>query len=202
MNITLSDGTNVWLNARTKIVYPAVFNKSVRQVAVDGEAYFDVAKDKKRPFIVETGKCNMEVLGTKFNVEAYSARKIFETSLMEGKVKVKLPHDDKNSVVLVPNQKTTLIDGRLVVSKIDDYNVYRWKEGLYCFRNKPFADIIKDLEKYYDLSIQMDKKEIAKVALTGKFRISDGLDYALRVLQNDVAFTYQRNRDNDVIHIK
>ena len=59
-----------------------------------------------------------------------------------------------------------------------------------------------DLEKYYDLSIQMDKKEIAKVALTGKFRISDGLDYALRVLQNDVAFTYQRNRDNDVIHIK
>ena len=126
VNITLSDGTNVWLNARTKIVYPAVFNKSVRQVAVDGEAYFDVAKDKKRPFIVETGKCNMEVLGTKFNVEAYSARKIFETSLMEGKVKVKLPHDDKNSVVLVPNQKTTLIDGRLVVSKIDDYNVYRW----------------------------------------------------------------------------
>ena len=202
VNITLSDGTNVWLNARTKIVYPAVFDKSVRQVAVDGEAYFDVAKDKKRPFIVETGKCNMEVLGTKFNVEAYSARKIFETSLMEGKVKVKLPHDDKNSVVLVPNQKTTLIDGRLVVSKIDDYNVYRWKEGLYCFRNKPFADIIKDLEKYYDLSIQMDKKEIAKVALTGKFRISDGLDYALRVLQNDVAFTYQRNRDNDVIHIK
>ena len=202
VNITLSDGTNVWLNARTKIVYPAVFDKSVRQVAVDGEAYFDVAKDKKRPFIVETGKCNMEVLGTKFNVEAYSARKIFETSLMEGRVKVKLPHDEKNSVILAPNQKTTLIDGRLVVSKIDDYNVYRWKEGLYCFRNKPFADIIKDLEKYYDLKIQMDKKEIAKVALTGKFRISDGLDYALRVLQNDVAFIYQRNRDNDVIHIK
>lgn len=151
---------------------------------------------------VHTSTLDVEVLGTKFNVEAYSARKIFETSLMEGKVKVKLPHDDKNSVVLVPNQKTTLIDGRLVVSKIDDYNVYRWKEGLYCFRNKPFADIIKDLEKYYDLSIQMDKKEIAKVALTGKFRISDGLDYALRVLQNDVAFTYQRNRDNDVIHIK
>ena len=90
----------------------------------------------------------------------------------------------------------------LPICKIDDYNVYRWKEGLYCFRNKPFADIIKDLEKYYDLKIQMDKKEIAKVALTGKFRISDGLDYALRVLQNDVAFIYQRNRDNDVIHIK
>lgn len=74
------------------------------------------------------------------------------------------------------------------------------KSGTFCFA--AYTDIIKDLEKYYDLKIQMDKKEIAKVALTGKFRISDGLDYALRVLQNDVAFIYQRNRDNDVIHIK
>ena len=182
--------------------YPVSFMTDKREVILDGEAYFEVAHNEKSPFVVHTSTLDVEVLGTKFNVEAYSARKIFETSLMEGRVKVKLPHDEKNSVILAPNQKTTLIDGRLVVSKIDDYNVYRWKEGLYCFRNKPFADIIKDLEKYYDLKIQMDKKEIAKVALTGKFRISDGLDYALRVLQNDVAFIYQRNRDNDVIHIK
>lgn len=74
--------------------------------------------NEKSPFVVHTSTLDVEVLGTKFNVEAYSARKIFETSLMEGKVKVKLPHDDKNSVVLVPNQKTTLIDGRLVVSKL------------------------------------------------------------------------------------
>lgn len=202
VNLDLPDGSNVWLNAGTKMQYPVSFMTGKREVILDGEAYFEVVHNEKSPFVVHTSTLDVEVLGTKFNVEAYSARKIFETSLMEGKVKVKLPHDDKNSVVLVPNQKTTLIDGRLVVSKIDDYNVYRWKEGLYCFRNKPFADIIKDLEKYYDLSILMDKKEIAKVALTGKFRISDGLDYALRVLQNDVAFTYQRNRDNDVIHIK
>ena len=76
------------------------------------------------------------------------------------------------------------------------------KRGYIVSEINLLADIIKDLEKYYDLKIQMDKKEIAKVALTGKFRISDGLDYALRVLQNDVAFIYQRNRDNDVIHIK
>ncbi len=170
VNLDLPDGSNVWLNAGTKMQYPVSFMTGKREVILDGEAYFEVVHNEKSPFVVHTSTLDVEVLGTKFNVEAY--------------------------------QKTTLIDGRLVVSKIDDYNVYRWKEGLYCFRNKPFADIIKDLEKYYDLSIQMDKKEIAKVALTGKFRISDGLDYALRVLQNDVAFTYQRNRDNDVIHIK
>ena len=202
VNLDLPDGSNVWLNAGTTMQYPVSFMTDKREVILDGEAYFEVAHNEKSPFVVHTSTLDVEVLGTKFNVEAYSARKIFETSLMEGRVKVKLPHDEKNSVILAPNQKTTLIDGRLVVSKIDDYNVYRWKEGLYCFRNKPFADIIKDLEKYYDLKIQMDKKEIAKVALTGKFRISDGLDYALRVLQNDVAFIYQRNRDNDVIHIK
>ena len=88
------------------------------------------------------------------------------------------------------------------MSKIDDYNVYRWKEGLYCFKNKPFARIMEDLERYYDLKIQLDKKSIEGVALTGKFRISDGLDYALRVLQKDVAFTYRRDKDNDVIYIK
>lgn len=86
--------------------------------------------------------------------------------------------------------------------KIDDYNVYRWKEGLYCFKSKPFTQIMEDLERYYDLKIQVDKKSIESVALTGKFRISDGLDYALRVLQKDVSFTYRRDKDNDVIYIK
>ena len=144
VNLDLPDGSNVWLNAGTKMQYPVSFMTGKREVILDGEAYFEVVHNEKSPFVVHTSTLDVEVLGTKFNVEAYSARKIFETSLMEGKVKVKLPHDDKNSVVLVPNQKTTLIDGRLVVSKIDDYNVYRWKEGLYCFRNKPFADIINN----------------------------------------------------------
>ena len=80
--------------------------------------------------------------------------------------------------------------------------MYRWKEGLYCFKDKLFAEILKDLERYYDLNIEMDKPEISEVALTGKFRISDGLDYALRVLQNDVSFSYYRDKENDIIYIK
>ena len=112
------------------------------------------------------------------------------------------PQKSNPGWVLLPNYKTTLKDGRLVVSKIDDYNVYRWKEGLYCFKSKRFTQFMEDLERYYDLKIQVDKKSIESVALTGKFRISDGLDYALRVLQKDVAFTYRRDKDNDVIYIK
>lgn len=92
-------------------------------------------------------------------------------------------------------------DGKLVVSKIDDYNVFRWTEGLYCFKSKPFVDIVKDLERYYGVSIHMSRKAIEKERLTGKFLISDGLDYALRVLQKEITFQYQRDRENDVIYI-
>lgn len=202
VNLDLPDGTNVWLNAGTKMQYPVSFMKEKREVILDGEAYFEVAHNEKCPFIVRTHAMDVEVLGTKFNVEAYSKHNRFETSLMQGKVRVKLTGNDKAVINLQPHCKTTLVDGKMVVSPIDNYNVYRWKEGLYCFKNKPFARIMEDLERYYDLKIQLDKKSIENVILTGKFRISDGLDYALRVLQKDVAFTYRRDKDNDVIYIK
>lgn len=202
VNLELPDGSNVWLNAGTRMQYPVSFMKDKREIILDGEAYFEVAHNEKSPFVVHTHALDVEVLGTKFNVEAYSKRKTFETSLIQGKVRVNSSENKNISVTLLPNQKTTLKDGKLVVSKIDDFNVYRWKEGLYCFKSKPFAEIMQDLERYYDLKIQLDKQSIAKVALTGKFRISDGLDYALRVLQNDVAFTYRRDKENDVIYIK
>lgn len=202
VNLDLPDGSNVWLNAGTKMQYPVSFMKGKREVILDGEAYFEVARNEKCPFVVRTHAMDVEVLGTKFNVEAYSKRKVFEASLMQGKIRVKSPFNGKTNVDLLPHYKTTLRGGELVVSKIDDYNVYRWKEGLYCFKNKPFVQIMEDLERYYDLKIQVDKESIRKVTLTGKFRISDGLDYALRVLQNDVNFTYRRDKDNDVVYIK
>ena len=203
VNITLSDGTNVWLNARTKIVYPAVFDKSVRQVTVDGEAYFDVAKDKKRPFIVETGKCNMEVLGTKFNVEGYSDKDDFEVTLMEGSVRVASRIGLGDTLMLKPDSKACLQkDGRLKVIPVDDYNPYRWKEGLICFRNESFLSIMNDLEKYFGVSIVVEKKNVLKYYFTGKFRQADGIDYALRVLQRDIRFKYERDDENQIIYIR
>ena len=202
VNLELPDGSNVWLNAGTVMQYPASFMKNKREITLDGEAYFEVAHNKKSPFIVHTHAMDVEVLGTEFNVEAYKRRKVFETSLIQGKVRIKSPSDEKTFLVLSPNYKTSLKDNKLVVSKIEDYNVYRWREGLYCFKNKPFIEILENLERYYELRIVLEKQSIAKIVLTGKFRISDGLDYALRVLQQDVAFTYYRNEENDMIYIK
>ena len=202
INITLVDGTNVWLNARTSLSYPAKFGKNNRQVVLDGEAYFDVTKDKSKPFIVQTDNYNVEVLGTQFDVNAYSETGEFETTLMSGSVKVASASDSTQKITLKPNNKVFLQDGKLHVTAVDDYNPYRWKEGLICFKNETFTSIMKDFEKYYGLTIQVKNKNVFKYVYTGKFRQTDGIDYALRVLQKDIKFTYQRDDENQIIYIE
>ena len=202
INITLVDGTNVWLNARTSLSYPVKFGKNNRQVVLDGEAYFDVTKDKSKPFIVQTDNYNVEVLGTQFDVNAYSETGEFETTLMSGSVKVASASDSTQKITLKPNNKVFLQDGKLHVTAVDDYNPYRWKEGLICFKNETFTSIMKDFEKYYGLTIQVKNKNVFKYVYTGKFRQTDGIDFALRVLQKDIKFTYQRDDENQIIYIE
>lgn len=202
INLTLSDGTNVWLNARTSLSYPMKFSKKNRQVVLDGEAYFEVAKDKSKPFIVQTDKYNVEVLGTTFDVEAYAETGEFETTLMSGSVKVASAANPEEAMTLKPDNKVYLKDGQLLVTTVDDYNPYRWKEGLICFKNESFVSIMKDFEKYYGLTIRVNNKNVQKYVYTGKFRQTDGIDYALRVLQKDIKFTYQRDDENQIIYIE
>lgn len=202
MNITLPDGTDIWLNARTTIQYPLNFNKKERLVKLDGQASFDVTKDAKRPFIVHTQKFEVEVLGTQFDVEAYADKEEFETTLMHGSVKLISVSDRTKTLMLKPDSKAYLIDGELKVAPIDNYNLYRWKEGLICFDNEPFAKIMKDFEKYYGINIEVSNQEVLKYLYTGKFRQTDGIDYALRVLQRDIRFVYTRDDENRIIYIK
>lgn len=202
INFTLTDGTNVWLNARTSLSYPVKFGKKNRQVVLDGEAYFDVTKDKNRPFIVQTEKYNVEVLGTKFDVDAYTETGEFETTLMSGSVKVASVEDPSESLLLKPNNKVYLKEGKLLVTAVSDFNPYRWKEGLVCFKDATFQSIMNDFEKYYGLNIIVKNEEVKKFFYTGKFRQTDGIDYALRVLQKDIKFTYKRDDDNQIIYIE
>lgn len=201
-NVILADGTEVWLNAGTTMRYPLSFLSSKREVILDGEAYFDVAHNKSCPFVVHTYAMDVEVLGTCFNVEAFPKQNVFNTSLMQGKVKLVSTSTKMEPVILTPGYKSMLKDGHLEVVEIENYDVYRWKEGLYCFRDKAFADIMQDLERYYDLHIKIQKPEVARVILTGKFRIAEGLDYLLRVLQADVDFTYIKDTEKNIIYIR
>lgn len=199
INLELSDGTVVWLNSRSTIQYPASFVGKNRTIHLNGEAYFEVAHNAQKPFIVETNKGNVEVLGTKFNLEAYADNNSFVTSLMEGSVKVT---SGNNELLIKPDEMAILEHGKLRVSPIEDYNVYRWKEGLICFRDETFVNIMNKFETCYGVTIKIENKKVINSRYTGKFRQSDGISYALRVLQKDVKFTFERNEDNQIIYIK
>lgn len=199
ISIELSDGTLVWLNSRTSIQYPAVFSGKERRIKIDGEVYCEVTHDKYKPFIIETPRGDVEVLGTKFYLEAYSDNDAFVASLMEGSVKVT---SNGQQLTLKPDQMSYLQNGKLKMDKIEDYNIYRWREGLICFKDKSFPDIMDKFEKYYGVVIEIENQNVLNYSCSGKFRQSDGILYALRVLQKDISFDFKRDEDNHIIHIK
>ena len=166
---------------------------------MDGEGYFEVAKDKK-PFIVKTSKYDVEVLGTTFNVESYKDKSDFRTMLYEGKVKL---YNTKNpeAVYLSPGQTAELIGEALQVVPTTDPNSYRWKDGLIYIEDKSFNAIMELFEKFYDVQIVVNNKAVKDLGYRGKLRISDGVDHALRVLQNDFPFKYKRDEERNIIYI-
>ena len=187
--MTLSDGTHIWLNARSEFSYPASFNGNTREVRLKGEAFFDVAKDRNKKFIVNTGRCEVEVLGTQFNVEAYNENE-FSTALIQGSVKVTDKSQPDESVVLEPNNTVSLNNGKLTVTPITDFNPYSWKEGLITFKDINFKDLMKELEKNFGIRIIIDNHTLDNYACSGKFRISDGIEQVLRALQQDAPVSY------------
>lgn len=198
-NIQLPDGTNVWLNANTSLRYPMAFSNTNREIQLDGEAYFEVAKDKK-PFIVKTDKYDVEVLGTVFNVEAYRSKPQFRTSLYEGKVKLYNSRQPK-AVFLSPGQTAELVGKVLQVAPTKEVNSYRWKDGLIYIEDKSFDAIMTLFEKFYDVRIVINNQAVKDLGYRGKLRISDGVDHALRVLQNDFPFKYKRDEERNIIYI-
>ncbi len=202
LNLTLPDGTNVWLNAKTTIQYPVLFNSKERLVTIDGQAYFDVAKNEKVPFIVQSPRGTVQALGTKFDVLDYSNSDTFETMLMEGSVKVSLLKDKNQSILLTPDHKAYLDNGELNALYVNDLSSYLWKDGLISFRNESFAEIMTSFEKVYDITIVVENPKVKEIALTGKFRVIDGVEYALRVLQREVNFKFERDTDSHIIYIR
>lgn len=198
-NIQLPDGTSVWLNANTSLRFPMAFAENSREIMLDGEAYFEVAKDKK-PFIVKTSKYDVEVLGTTFNVEAYKDKPNFRTMLYEGKVKL---YNTKNpkAVYLSPGHTAELMGESLRVVPTTAPNSYRWKDGLIYIEDKSFNAIMELFEKFYDVRIIVNNKAVKDLGYRGKLRISDGVDHALRVLQNDFPFKYKRDEERNIIYI-
>ena len=202
INLVLADNSSIWLNSNSTFKYPSQFSKKQREVYLDGEAYFEVSANDKQPFIVNTHQGGVKVTGTTFNVSAYSKFDKFETSLLKGVVGVYLKDSEEEIIYIKPTQKTVVRNGKLNVRKIEDYDEFLWKEGLIAFNNKQLKDILSVLEQYFDIAIRIEDNWLPDNTYTGKFRQSDGIEYALRVLQKSINFTYERDNEEQTILIK
>lgn len=201
IEVTLQDGTRVCLNAGSSLEFPNVFSKHDRKVKLSGEAMFDVMPDADCPFVVETYGYDVQVYGTKFNVEADAASAEFSTALLQGSVKV----TDRASgagFFLVPGEKAELVQGRLRRSPITNSDEYLWTEGIISLQCDSFTELLKRMEKAYDVHfiIQYDKEPV--VRCRGKIRVSDGIEHALEILKLGTDFNYEIRRGSNEIYIR
>lgn len=217
--IELPDGTQVWLNADSKLVYNGDFSGKIREVSLSGEAYFDVVKDKSRPFIIHTSSVQVKVLGTAFNVRSYPSDKTTETSLIRGSVEVTLNAHPEKKVVLKPNEKVIINNAganlpatadklagnsgnntdkaeAMLVTNVHfdkkDQEVYEtmWVKNKLAFDETGFDDMIAALERWYNVSITVKNKALSAGTYTVTFE-NKTLDQVLEGLQFSAHFQYQ-----------
>ena len=201
--LILPDNTKVWLNAKTKLTYPVSFGNDDRTVTLDGEAYFDVRRNEKQPFVVKTKSLDVKVLGTEFNIIAYSELGITDVALLKGSVDLNtVGKGSDKPYKLNINEHAVLRNGKINISLIDDYEYFKWKEGLLCFNNETVEFIIEKLQLYYDVKIVIENKQLLKHKYNGKFRTKDGVEQVLKVLQHEHKFTYTKDNELNIITIK
>lgn len=198
--LTLQDGSRVWLNSGAAMEYPNIFKKDNRTVKLSGEAFFDIMSDKKRPFVVETFACAVEVLGTKFNVESDATDTEFSTALLEGSVKL-TENSSGASMILKPGEKAELIHGKLRRSRITNPDEYLWTDGIISLQCNSFTELLKRLEKAYDVRFVVKLEKEPVVHCKGKIRISDGIEHAMEILQMGTEFEYEINHGSNEIYI-
>ena len=173
-----------------------------RRVKLSGEAMFDVDHDAARPFVVETFACDVEVLGTKFNVTADEASRGFSTALLRGRLRVtnKLTRGDE--IVMNTNDFVSLSGDRLALRSIENTDDYLWPEGIFNLAGHNFGEIIERLESLYGVTITVEKTASPELnIIRGKIPVAMGLDYALRALQKITPFEYDQ-ADNKTITIR
>ncbi len=197
--LTLSDGTKVWLNSLTTFTFPAKFTEENRDVYLDGEGYFDVTPQKEQLFNVKTQEHVITVWGTEFNVFAYSKNRTFETSLIDGSVEI-ISNNNQQNILLAPGDRAYLEGEELKTGSIRHYDYFLWKKGIISFDHERVEDILKKLELYYDIEIDNRNRRINNMRYTGKFRTKDGVEHVLKVLQVPTGLHYIK--DNEKNHIQ
>lgn len=196
--ISLNDGSVVWLNSDSRLEYPEKFAKGERRVRVTGEAFFDVARDTARPFVVETSRQAVTVLGTRFNVSAYPSEPEL-TTLASGKVKV-LPVRGTEAVVLSPGEQSVLGVGvdSLRVCQVKVSDVVAWKDGMISIENMALSEILKVVSRAYDVDFVTESLPGEDIILQGSISSDETLEVFLAVLSKVADVKFKMNADGKI----
>ncbi len=190
--VVLPDGTKVWLNKSSSIKYPKEFEKDNRKVALEGEGYFEVTKNRHQPFIVESDVMSVKVLGTVFNFKVDKAKRMATVSLLEGEVKVAGNHEE-GMVVLAPGQKACVDAnrGRMTVSEAEVYQDALWHEHKTAFSNANIKNIARMLEQIYHVQVVVDPDIDMGNTYSGVIKEKETIDSTLDLLQNTLPIKYK-----------
>ncbi len=224
--VQLPDGTNVWLNSSSKLTYDNQnFGNVIREVTLSGEAYFDVVKNKSKPFIIHTAKMDIKVLGTVFNVKCYPGEKTTETSLIHGSVEVSVK-DREEKITMKPNEKLILINNEKIAAEnnpetaaknstkinqpiieLSHLTLYPsnnevvetgWVQNKLVFTNESLEDVASKMQRWYSVTIVIKNEQLKQELLTGIFE-KETIQQALKALQYTTRFNYKTTNDTITI---
>ena len=199
----LPDGTKVWLNQSSVLKYPRAFEGKERHVYLDGEAYFEVARNHEKPFMVKSPAMDVRVLGTSFNIKCRPDNSFAETTLIEGEVEVK-DKSDKGRITLLPGQKAVLnrVTGRMQVKQVDPKMEIVWHNDLIPFEKSSIFQIAAALERFYGVKIILSPDVDSTNTYSGVLKKKDNIESVLNSLRNSlrnsIPFNYKKVDDNNI----
>ena len=191
--VCLPDGSTVTLNHYSSLSYPEKFKSDKREVKLNGEAYFEVSKNKELPFVVSTGKLSVKVLGTKFNLKSYEEDSELKVTLKEGAVKVGDFLIDAAPVELKPNQRFTLrkADLSMQVDSVDASHIDNWRNGAMTFDKVPLEEIAKELKRLYNIPIRIESDKLKQIVYYSDFQENVSVEKVLEILSSGNKFRYE-----------
>lgn len=191
--VQLPDGTVVWLNSATKLSYPSTFSDNTRNVKLTGEAFFDVAKDERHPFIVDLGKINIEVVGTTFNAINYEQEEQAEVVLASGKVKLFEKQKNKNRLIseMTPGQQAIYLKAGNTITfrNVDTRKYTSWINGKLIFRDDPMAEVVRKLDRWFNVQIEIADPNIGAYIYTATFQ-NESIEQVMRLIERTSPVEY------------
>jgi len=191
MQVSLSDGTKVWVNSGSRLIYPVAFSGNKREIYLEGEIYLEVARNEDMPFVVKTNQMEVEVLGTAFNISAYKNDDMQSVVLANGSVAIKKNTQDTPTIIK-PNQRYTLAKSTNEVSldTVDVFYYVCWKYNLIMSESESLSMILKKLERYYNIRMDYDAAEIEPIRVKGKLDLKNSIEATLQIISMTTPIQY------------